>query len=281
MLKQSSNMEHTNLFGFLFAVMPLKHLGAFGYNKAMDPLRKDLAIAGVAWRLRDAAKALAMIVALPVGFYIMLIILAKSRLLPGFLSSFFVTDPYWSGVSLTLITVAIEFLVLLMLKQKYGLKLVDFGLRKFKPLNSAGYVVLFYILTVVLVAISYVAIKVLWPSFNADAPQAVGFEFGKSGAGLAFSFTSTVVIVPIVEEIYFRGVILPTLVRRWGWLIGAAGSSILFAVLHFQPNVIIYTFLLGMFLSLMYMRLKSIVPGIFLHMLNNLLAFALLAGWIR
>ena len=247
----------------------------------MNIFRKDLVIAGVSWRMRDAAAALLAIILLPVGVDLTLIILHKLAILPGFLDRFFLTDPYWSSVSLTLVIVAVEFGVLWWLKRKYSLKLSDFGLRKFKVFRSIGYIGLFYIVTAILVAIVFALIKTFVPQINVDQAQDVGFEFGRSGWGLAFSFVSTVIVAPLIEEIYFRGVILPVLVRRWGWLIGAVVSSALFAVLHFQPNVIIFTFLLGLFLSLMYMRLKSIVPGILLHMLNNLLAFALLAAWIK
>ena len=45
-----------------------------------------------------------------------------------------------------------------------------------------------------------------------------------------------------------------------------------------QANVGVYTFFLGMVLCFMYARLRSIVPGVLLHMVNNLLVFVALAS---
>lgn len=82
-------------------------------------------------------------------------------------------------------------------------------------------------------------------------------------------------MAPIIEEIYFRGFLLPAFSKH-SFLFGALISSLFFGLLHFQLNVAIYTFILGMFLAYMYYRLGSIVPGIILHMGNNLIAFLLL-----
>ena len=53
-------------------------------------------------------------------------------------------------------------------------------------------------------------------------------------------------------------------------------SGVLFGFAHLQPNVSIYTFILGLLLCAMYVRLGSIVPGIALHMLNNYFAYVAL-----
>ena len=86
----------------------------------------------------------------------------------------------------------------------------------------------------------------------------------------------TVIIAPVIEEIYFRGLMLPAVTKRFGWGMGVIISSSLFAVLHMQANVMVYTFILGVFLCFMYIRLKSIIPGILLHAINNSIAFAAL-----
>ncbi len=247
----------------------------------MNLLHKNVVVAKVAWRLRDAIYALVLMTTLPLLFDISLVLLNKAHALPSLVSRLFLTDPYWSGASLTLVAVVVEIAVLWWLKRKYQLSLADFGLRGFAVWPALGYIVGFYLITIILASIAFVVLKLLVPAFNVDQAQNVGFEFGRSGWGLVVSFVATVVVAPVIEELYFRGVLTPVLVRRLGWLPGAAISSALFAVLHFQPNIIVFTFLLGIFLSLMYIRLRSIVPGIFLHILNNLIAFALLANWIR
>jgi membrane protease YdiL (CAAX protease family) len=66
--------------------------------------------------------------------------------------------------------------------------------------------------------------------------------------------------------------------KRWGVITGAIVSSAIFGLAHAQANISIYTWLLGLLLCAMYVRLKSIIPGMALHMLNNYLAFLALTS---
>ena len=60
--------------------------------------------------------------------------------------------------------------------------------------------------------------------------------------------------------------------KRFGAILGAVLSSLLFAFAHLQLNVGVYTFILGLLLCMMYYKLRSIWPGIFVHALNNYVA---------
>ncbi len=86
------------------------------------------------------------------------------------------------------------------------------------------------------------------------------------------------ILPPIIEETVFRGFIFPAFAKKWGVIWGAIASSILFGFAHLQANVGVYTFVIGLLLCFLYVRLKSIIPGIFFHMLNNYLAFVALTG---
>jgi hypothetical protein len=72
--------------------------------------------------------------------------------------------------------------------------------------------------------------------------------------------------------------VFPALAKRTGLVWGAIFSSALFGLAHGQANLFVYTMILGLVLCFIYVRTKSIVPGIILHMLNNFLAFIVLAG---
>jgi membrane protease YdiL (CAAX protease family) len=82
-----------------------------------------------------------------------------------------------------------------------------------------------------------------------------------------------VLLPPIIEETIFRGFIFPAISTRTGVIWGAILSSLLFGAFHGQANVFVYTAILGLLLCFMYVRTKSIIPGMVLHMLNNFLAF--------
>lgn len=244
-------------------------------------MRKDITIAKVQWGVKDVLKILLLTFLIPILAYAVLILLSRFGILPeGIRQSIKNDDPIISSV-FSAIMIITEIGLITWLLKKYKLKISDIGIRKFPILKAVGYLLGGIVLFLLLVSIAFTLIVVLVPSLDVNQSQDVGFEFGKLGWGLWVSFAFTVVVVPIIEELYFRGIILPAVTKRFGWIIGIAGSSMIFALLHGQYNVMIYTFVLGCVLSVMYIRLKSIVPGIFLHILNNAIAFILIAGIIK
>jgi CAAX protease family protein len=110
------------------------------------------------------------------------------------------------------------------------------------------------------------------PHFNPSQMQQDYF-IGIAPTHRVAGLVTLVLVPPLFEETVFRGFLFPAIAKRWGVAWGAVLSSAIFGVAHFQVNLGIYTFMLGLVLCVMYVRLKSIVPGMVLHMLNNYLAF--------
>ena len=86
------------------------------------------------------------------------------------------------------------------------------------------------------------------------------------------------VLVPIAEEMVFRGAILRTLLtlcgHRWRW--GAIVlSALLFGLAHGNMAQLLNATLLGCLLGWLYYRSGSIAPGIVFHMVNNSVAVLL------
>ena len=86
------------------------------------------------------------------------------------------------------------------------------------------------------------------------------------------------VLVPIAEEMVFRGAILRTLLNlcghRWHW--GAIVlSALLFGLAHGNMAQLLNATLLGCLLGWLYYRSGSIAPGIVFHMVNNSVAVLL------
>ena len=90
------------------------------------------------------------------------------------------------------------------------------------------------------------------------------------------AFAALVVLPPILEETVFRGFVFPALAKRWGMVQGALVSSIIFGLAHAQANLDLYTYVMALALCFMYVRLRSIFPGMALHMVNNYLAYVTL-----
>ena len=84
------------------------------------------------------------------------------------------------------------------------------------------------------------------------------------------------ILVPLAEEIVFRGAILRTLLRllpgNWHW--GAILiSALIFGAVHGNMVQFVHATLLGLLLGWMYWRTDSIVPGVVLHWVNNSVAY--------
>jgi membrane protease YdiL (CAAX protease family) len=146
------------------------------------------------------------------------------------------------------------------------------GWRKFNFWKMLAFVIATFIIFIFLAAFTIWLVHILVPAF--DPNQAQNNEFTTPGASKfpLIVFFSIVVFPPVLEETLFRGYLFPAFSRRLGVIWGAVISSILFAVAHMQFNVGIYTFVLGLLLCFMYLKLKSIIPGVLLHAVNNSMA---------
>jgi membrane protease YdiL (CAAX protease family) len=159
-------------------------------------------------------------------------------------------------------------------KYKVGWSAV--GWRKvsiWKSLAYLGGILLFFIVVSNLLLL---LVQVLVPGFNANQAQ-TGDQTIASGSH-SLAIIALVLLPPILEETIFRGFLFAALAKRWGMVWGAIISSAIFGIAHWQANISLYTFVLGLLLCFMYVRLKSIVPGIFVHMLNNYLAYIALTS---
>jgi len=151
------------------------------------------------------------------------------------------------------------------------------GWRKVNVLKALGYLAAILVIFIVLANVVLILVSVLVPSFNANQAQTNEFT-GSSASHSSLAIIALVLLPPVLEETIFRGFLFPALAKKWGVGWGAVLSSAIFGIAHAQANISIYTFVLGLLLCFMYVRLKSIYPGMAVHMLNNYLAFLALSS---
>jgi membrane protease YdiL (CAAX protease family) len=84
------------------------------------------------------------------------------------------------------------------------------------------------------------------------------------------------VLAPIAEETFFRGYVFASYRVRYGPLVAAVLSALLFGALHLNVQAFVPIFCMGLLLAWLYQRTESLLPGIIAHGLNNALAFAAL-----
>jgi membrane protease YdiL (CAAX protease family) len=79
-------------------------------------------------------------------------------------------------------------------------------------------------------------------------------------------------IVPVVEELFFRGLIYPLMRQRMPAFFAVVLNALLFAVVHFIPILIPGLFVVGLCLAYIRERSGSIWPCVLFHALQNALA---------
>jgi membrane protease YdiL (CAAX protease family) len=232
------------------------------------PLPDHLRVPWGAW-------AAAVFVVLWVGsqFLLGIVLVLTARVVPAmavFLKSVR-AEAVGPSFALNLVSAAMGLLLLWAFLRHYKVGWRTLGWRRTNFWRSLLYVAIIIFSFLILFQVALSLADKLIPGF--DPNQAQNNEFTKNPSShFNLSLIALVLIPPVVEESIFRGFIFPALSKRLGLIGGAVLSSFLFGLAHGQANVFIYTFILGLFLCFMYVRLRSIFPGMVLHMLNNLLA---------
>ena len=90
------------------------------------------------------------------------------------------------------------------------------------------------------------------------------------------TFLSAAVAAPFAEEWLCRGVILKGLLTHYSPRKAIIWSAVLFGVLHMNPWQAIPAFCLALAIGWIYWRTQSLWPCIFMHAVNNSLAFLML-----
>lgn len=180
-----------------------------------------------------------------------------------------------SQVAAYLLEVLAGVIVIAFYLHRYKAKLATVGWRKFDIGKTIAYFFGFLVIFLLGVQLILTLVSVLVPGFNANQAQTNGI-ISTAHQQPILALISLVILPPMLEETLFRGFIFPALSKKMGLFWGAIVSSALFGIAHLQANISVYTFVLALVLCYLYVKLKSIVPGIFLHMLNNYLAFMMM-----
>ena len=104
-------------------------------------------------------------------------------------------------------------------------------------------------------------------------PDQIPLDHPAHAATLAIIGVSVILLAPLAEETFFRGMVYRGL-RRWASIWPAVIlSAAIFAVSHILPLVMLPIFVLGIGLAWAAERWGSIVPGIVAHMVFNTFGF--------
>jgi len=88
-----------------------------------------------------------------------------------------------------------------------------------------------------------------------------------------FTFLLMVIAAPVLEELIFRGIILDGLLKQYSPVKSILISSLLFGLVHLNPEQFVTGSIIGFFSGWVYYRTKSLSPSIIIHASANLSGF--------
>ena len=155
-------------------------------------------------------------------------------------------------------------------KQVMHTERVVFGKQKTSPGNM--------IFQIVLTAAAAGALGVALNNFIAMTPlvdASAGFQNANANffaGGILVEILASCVVVPIAEELLFRGIVLKQTSMMLDEKIGIVCSAVLFGAIHFNLVQFIYAVLLGALLAVIVMKTGKVYLAIIGHAAANLIA---------
>lgn len=104
-----------------------------------------------------------------------------------------------------------------------------------------------------------------------DNPQVEALTGGEPFTALTFVLLLVLVagLVPVAEELFFRGMLYPLLRNRWGTTTAIITSAFIFAAAHFTLILVPPLVLVGLLLGLLREKSGSLLPCIIFHAIQN------------
>ncbi len=218
------------------------------------------------WSLSEVAAALAVALAL---------VVAKNALLGSeTVSELPVRGLVWARTGTLTVYYGLMLAFLVWLVRRRGSDLFQaFSLKTFAPVYALWTVAVVLLGWFVYVAYAFIVRALGWeppPSAVSDLTDV----FGPDVLGLGLAIVMVVLVGPFVEELVFRGMVLPFASTRWGVAVGTGVSALLFAASHFSLWRFVPLAFLGVALAWLRMSSLSLVPSIAAHALYNAVAVA-------
>jgi uncharacterized protein len=219
----------------------------------------------VPWRWRDIIRAIILSVVSLIVLFVLLVIAVVVRQLMGTSDDLIVLT---AGIEIgfySIILLAIYWTTVRRYRSPWaalGLRPVPLGWLLLAPILVLG------MLTVGVALTSAISSLQGQPFVN---PQVQDMSQGQqlTPLHLMMFLFGTAIAAPIVEELFFRGMLYPLLRQRLPVWLAIIANAAIFAALHFIPILLPMLFVMGLLLTFVRTRTNSIIPGILIHALNN------------
>lgn len=150
----------------------------------------------------------------------------------------------------------------------------DFGLR-IETRDIAPGIVAGLVSQLVLIPLLYLPLHLLGADLDVSEKAREVTDLGK-GSGIGLLAACIVVGAPLVEELFFRGLLQRSVHRRLGPRWAVAISAVMFGIAHFQPVQLLGLTAFGVVLAVLAQRAGRLGPSLIAHMTFNATTVVLL-----
>jgi len=159
----------------------------------------------------------------------------------------------------------------LLVVRRYRVRWGDLGLtapRSASLLPVLVLVVLFAIGSTLILVVATLVVDLLGsPTYV--APEDGLLSHGAGGAVFVVGVLTSLLLAPVAEELFFRGVLYQVWRQRAGKVAATAASALLFMLVHARSAVAPELFLLGVVLAMAFERTGSLYPSMCVHAAYN------------
>ena len=160
--------------------------------------------------------------------------------------------------------------------------IIRLGLKRFRSINSSDFNLKFNKIPADIIIISIataLAATIIIDPLVELIPMPDSFRdfMLKLAQPNIFSFLLIVIAAPILEEIFFRGIILEGFLKNYPPQKAIIWSALIFGIVHMNPWQAIGATFAGLIIGWIYWKSNSLIPGITIHFTNNLIGFFILA----
>jgi membrane protease YdiL (CAAX protease family) len=126
-----------------------------------------------------------------------------------------------------------------------------------------------------LILLTGMALMVLIEPLEAIMPKLDYFieQYSQMMRPDVLSFLSVVIAAPLLEEMFFRGILLEGFLHNYSPKKAILLSALIFGGVHINPMQVPGAFLIGLFLGWVYWKTRTLLPVILIHFINNLISF--------
>jgi membrane protease YdiL (CAAX protease family) len=135
-----------------------------------------------------------------------------------------------------------------------------------------------------LILVPLISAPIIWLSGHKDLSEPAKKVIGVAHGGGSIALLAAVLVVgaPFAEELFFRGLLLRSIQRRFSgnahadaWAVGI--SAVVFGLVHFEPLQFAALVAFGAVLGILAVRTGRLGPGIWAHAAFNLVTVIILA----